>query len=128
MIERLRANMKLIGVALLACGACGGVTSSIEADGGSRDAFATHHDSGAHDGDSGTGADAAIPDHPDASVPDAGSDACPVLPPDASVQCGKPCAFPGYFSPCPPDLGNPIGVSCRAIVDGGGPIWFCSEG
>jgi len=114
----------LLATPLLVCGACGGSTASIDADAGARDAGAPHRDSGGPASDSAARGDGA-PQH----TPDGGEgDACPVLPADAAVQCGKACSFPGYFSPCPSDPGNPLGVSCRAIVDGGGPIWFCSEG
>jgi hypothetical protein len=118
----LMMNVTLVAAALM-CTACGGATASIEADAG-RDAAALRHDSGTHQNDSAASGDVAKRDTKDGGE----SDACPTLPPDAGIQCGKPCAFPGYFSPCPPDLGDPIGVSCMAVVDGGVPIWLCSEG
>jgi hypothetical protein len=102
----------------------GGTTVSVETDGGRGDAVAMHHDSGTHASDSSASDDAARPDTKDGGA----SDACPTLPPDADIQCGKPCAFPGYFSPCPPDLGNPIGVSCSAPDIGAPLVWECSEG
>jgi len=125
MIEKLRPLMVAMLVAqALPCAACGGATVSIDADGGRDGAIATRHDSGTDANDSAASADAAKRDATDGGA----SDACPTLPPDADILCGKPCAFPGYFSPCPPDLGYPIGVSCVPVVDGGGPIWLCSEG
>jgi hypothetical protein len=127
MIDVLRQFLRGASPLLLSWGvACGGVTASSGSDSGS-DAVASQHDAGTRLTDSGTSADVGIA-HEDVSVPDAGSDACPALPPDADIQCGKPCAFPGYFSPCPPDPGNPIGISCTAEEDGGGPVWICSEG
>jgi hypothetical protein len=107
---------------LLVCAGCGGSTTSIETDGGSHDAIATHEDSGAHLRDAATsdGAKPAVHD-------DGGSDACPVLPAGTKVQCGQSCAFPGYFAPCPSDPGNPIGVSCEQEGDAG-MVWECSEG
>jgi hypothetical protein len=130
MIEKFRPKMSLIGVALFACGACGGTTASVETDGGGGDAVAMHRDSGTRARDSSASSDSAPGD--DAGKRDTkdggASDACPTLPPDADIQCGKPCAFPGYFSPCPPDPGNPIGVSCTAPDIGAPFVWECSEG
>jgi hypothetical protein len=113
--------MRVMLVAPIACGACGGATASVETDGGRGDAVAMQHDSGTHGSDSSASVDSA-------PGGDAGSNACPTLPPDADIQCGKPCAFPGYFSPCPPDPGNPIGVSCSAPDIGAPLVWECSEG
>ncbi len=60
--------------------------------------------------------------------PDGAAGTCPVLPPNTAVACGQPCAFPGYFTPCPANPGNPAGISCAPAVDGGSLIWVCSPG
>jgi hypothetical protein len=64
----------------------------------------------------------------DAGAVDAGEDGCAILDEaDAGVKCGQPCSFPG-LSCYPGGPGDPIGVGCQSVEDGGAPIWFCSEG
>jgi hypothetical protein len=96
--------------------------------GGCGGTIAVHADSGSQAADGSARADVGSDDRRESGAPDTSDDACRVLPPDAGIHCGQPCAFPGYAAPCPPDPGNPIGISCEPDEDGGSPIWICSEG